>query len=173
GLLALDQTLRRVRVHKEPLQNQQRVLEAAFHLLGVQTLICVPPDGQVPVHIQGKAFLAPIDCIQLAGLLAKDPANHGGGPIIHNAVDTQPWALSFPDISTLLAFPIADSEAAGWVIALNKCKKDDPAGPRAALPFRRSDAALLTPFVALLRLHFSASTCYQDLKELRVGLARW
>jgi HD-GYP domain-containing protein (c-di-GMP phosphodiesterase class II) len=140
-------------------------------LLGAETLICVPPDGRMPVHIHGKGFLAPIDCIHLAGLLAKDPANNGG-PIIHNAVDTQPWALSFPDISSLLAFPITDSEAAGWVMAVNKGTKDDPPASRTALPFRRSDAALLTPFVALLRLHFSASTRYHDLKELMVGLAR-
>src|SRR5437763_3180638 len=38
--------------------------------------------------------------------------------------------------------------------------------------FRRGDAALLTPFVALLDLHLRGSGRYQDLKDLLVGLTR-
>jgi hypothetical protein len=175
GLLSLDQVIRRVRIHREPARNQQRVLEAAHGLLTVQTLICVPPDPQQPVVVHGEPLLAPLDCLQLAGLLAKTPGYVGIGPLMCNHAETQLWAMSFPTISTLLALPIGDPPSTGWVIALNKGWKagrpaDEAAQP--AQPFRKSDAALLTPFVGLLRLYHSASARYQDLKELMVGMAR-
>jgi hypothetical protein len=175
ALLSLDQVMRRLRVHKEPARNQQRVLETLSPLLGAQALVCIPPEPGRAVLINGEALLAPTDCVQLAGLLAKSPDYSGTGPIFCNRADTQPWALSFPNVATLLAMPIEDSDAPGWVIALNKGRKDDrepPGAPRVAVPFRRSDAALLTPFVALLRMHHAAASRFEDLKELMVGLAR-
>ena len=175
GLLSLDQVMRRLRIHRDPTRNQERVLEAAHALLTVQTLICVPPDPQLPVVMHGEHLLAPLDCVQLAALLAKTPGHSGTGPVLCNHAETQLWAMSFPQISTLLAMPIGDSPDGGWVIALNKGWKEGrpPADAhRAAEPFRKSDAALLMPFVALLRLHQSASARYQDLKELMVGMAR-
>jgi HD-GYP domain-containing protein (c-di-GMP phosphodiesterase class II) len=83
--------------------------------------------------------------------------------------------------------PVTDHGAPGWVVALNK---KDPTRPILAdetvktptpsrssiqpafVPFRRSDAALLTPFVALLELHQRSSGRYRDLQDLLVGLAR-
>jgi hypothetical protein len=175
GLLSLDQVMRRMRIHRDPTRNQERILEAAHALLTVQTLICVPPDPQLPVVIHGEALLAPLDCVQLAGLLAKTPGHGGTGPILCNQAETQLWAMSFPQISTLLALPIGEPPDGGWLLALNKGWKENrsPQGAhRIAEPFRKSDAALLTPFVALLRLHHMASVRYQDLKELMVGMAR-
>jgi HD-GYP domain-containing protein (c-di-GMP phosphodiesterase class II) len=167
GLLSLDQLLRRLRIHKDPTRNQQRVLETAHGLLGAQTLICVPPDPQLPVIVHGEPLLAALDCVQLAGLLAKT-SGYSGGPLLCSQSETHPWARAFPSISTLLAIPIGEPPAPGWLIALNKGLKDN----RTAQPFRKSDAALLTPFVALLWHHHHASARYQDLKELMVGLAR-
>src|SRR5205823_8112487 len=46
------------------------------------------------------------------------------------------------------------------------------AAPPALAAFRRSDAALLAPFVALLGLHARGSGNYQDIKNLLVGLTR-
>jgi HD-GYP domain-containing protein (c-di-GMP phosphodiesterase class II) len=170
GLLALEQVMRRVRVHRDPARNRQRVLDAVFGLLGVQTLVCVPPDGQAGVCVVGEPLLAPLDFVQLAGLLAKAPAGQAGA-IFCNSPETQPWSLSFPAVSNLMAFPVCEHDAPGWVIAVNKFK-GGAAASREVVPFRRSDAALLIPFVALLRLHYGAATRYQDLKELMVGLAR-
>jgi hypothetical protein len=172
GLLSLDQVIRRLRIHRDPTRNHQRVLENAHGLLSVQTLICVPPDPHLPVVIQGEPLLAPVDCIQLAGLLAKTPGHAGGGPVLCNHAETQLWAMSFPQISSLLALPIGDPPGGGWVIALNRGWKDGRPVDGPAEPFRKSDAALLMPFVALLRLHHNASSRYQDLKELMVGMAR-
>ncbi len=175
GLLSLDQVMRRLRIHRDPTRNQERILETAHALLGVQTLVCLPPDPQLPVVIHGEPLLTPLDWVQLAALLAKSPGYSGAGPLLCNQAETQLWALSFPSIATLLAMPIGDPPTPGWVIAVNKGGKDErlPAtASHTAHSFRKSDAALLTPFVALLRLHHSASSRYQDLKELMVGLAR-
>ncbi len=171
GLLGLDHVMRRLRIHKDPEKYQLRILQTAFNLLHVQALVCVPPDHQSLVMMQGETTLSGVDCRHLAALLEKSPDYRGSGPIFCNQLASLPWAMSFPSLSTVLAFPMTDSEPRGWVIALNKRPPEDD-GTRGALPFRRSDAALLTPFVSLLRLHASAVGRYHDLKELMVGLAR-
>jgi HD-GYP domain-containing protein (c-di-GMP phosphodiesterase class II) len=175
GLLSLDHLMRRMRVHKDPSRHQQRVLETAHGLLGAQAVVCVPPDPQLPVVMHGEPLLAAIDCVHLAGLLAKTPGYDGSGPLFCNRAETQCWALSFPQVTSLLAMPICEQDAPGWVIAVNKIPRDEsatPASSRGVIPFRKSDAALLMPLVALLRLHHTANVRFQDLKELMVGLAR-
>jgi HD-GYP domain-containing protein (c-di-GMP phosphodiesterase class II) len=62
-----------------------------------------------------------------------------------------------------LAFLVTDQGPVGWFIALNK-------GGRKL--FRRSDAALLLPFVALLELHLRWWQRNKDLKHLLVGLTQ-
>jgi HD-GYP domain-containing protein (c-di-GMP phosphodiesterase class II) len=62
-----------------------------------------------------------------------------------------------------MAFVVQDQEPVGWLLALNK---------KGNAPFRRSDAALLLPYVALFELHLRWSNRYTDLKELLVGLTR-
>ena len=42
ALLAVDQVTRRLRLDKDPVKNVQRILEAAFGLLGASTLVWVP-----------------------------------------------------------------------------------------------------------------------------------
>jgi HD-GYP domain-containing protein (c-di-GMP phosphodiesterase class II) len=175
GLLSLDHAVRRLRIHRDPTTNQQRVLETANMVLGAQAIICVPPDPQLPVVMHGEPLIGALDCVQLAGLVAKTPAYSGSGPVFCNQAETEIWAMSFPCVSTLLALPIGDPPTPGWVIAINKGGKDHRTAAhtgRPPRPFRKSDAALLTPFVSLLRLHHSAAARYQDLKELVVGLAR-
>lgn len=173
-LLTLDTLVRRMRVHKEPAKNQQRILEAAHKMLRVEALIWVPsrPDGTVVV--QGESLLTPADCRTLAGLLAQGPDFRPFEPLLWNDFATGRLGSRFPQVRTLLAFTVTDQGPIGWVIALNKSSGGNrqPAGGAVPTPFRRSDAALLTPFVALLELHARASARYQDLKELLVGLTR-
>jgi hypothetical protein len=173
GMLSLDQLMRRLRIHKDPTRNHKRILETAHALLGAQMLACVPADPQLPVVMEGDSLLTPLDCTQLAGLIAKTPGYSGVGPVLCNHAETQLWAMSFPHILTMLALPIGDPPTPGWLIAVNKRPRNHPAGDvQERQAFRKSDAALLTPFAALLRLHDSSSSRYQDLKELMVGLAR-
>jgi putative nucleotidyltransferase with HDIG domain len=107
--------------------------------------------------------------------------------LLCNQVQATSLGARFPEIVNLLALPVSDQGSLGWVLAINKkdptrtlpaaetVKPPTPSRPPARpalLPFRRSDAALLTPFVALLDLHVRSSGRYRDLQDLLVGLAR-
>ena len=129
----------------------------------------MPKDPNAALQMAGEACLPQIDCRNLASFLAKNADLQSAGHLLCNNVQTMPWAAGFPELTALLVFTVSDVEASGWVLALNK--KPLAAG-EAPPPFRRGDAALLTPFVALLRLHASASNRYHDLKDLMVGMAR-
>jgi HD-GYP domain-containing protein (c-di-GMP phosphodiesterase class II) len=188
-ILTLDHLIRHLRIHKNPAKNQQRILEGAFELLGVQTLLWVPQHPDAPVHIQGESCLAPADCRQLEKCLAKMPERDESGLLLCNDVQSKNWGQRFPNVSNLMAFALTDQKVViGWVIALNKResaergaqsaeRQDTDSGASlsalcAPIPFRRSDAALLSPFVALLGLHARGSETYQDIKNLLVGLTR-
>jgi HD-GYP domain-containing protein (c-di-GMP phosphodiesterase class II) len=163
ALLALDQLARRLRVHKEPGNNLQQILEAAFGVLHVQTLLWVPQQPEDAVLVQGEPCLAPADGRQLAIALAQCPDFRASAPLLHNQVQASRWGVRFPQVENLLAFLVADHSPLGWLIAINR--KD-------ASPFRRTDAALLTPFVGLLELYLRCVHRHQDLKDLLVGLTR-
>ncbi len=163
ALLALDQLARRLRIHKEPAKNLQQILEAAFGLLQVQSLLWVPQPADEAVVVQGEACLAPADGRQLAATLAQSPDFRASAPLLCNQVPASRWGPRFPQVENLLAFVVVDNSPLGWVIALNK--KDGS-------PFRRTDAALLTPFVGLIELLSRSVQRHQDLKELLVGLTR-
>src|SRR5262249_9674270 len=156
-----------------------------FELLGVQTLLWVPQQPDAPVRVQGQSCLAPADCRHLEKCIAKMPERHETGLLFCNDVQGKSWGPRFPNVSNLMAFAVTDQKVViGWVIALNKresvraCESAErgalsaehphvasSASLGAPVPFRRSDAALLSPFVALLGLHARASENYQDIKN--------
>ncbi len=181
ALLALDQVTRRLRFNKQPDKSLQRILEAARNALGAQALLWVPEHPDSPVLMEGKGGLAPADCRQLAAVLAKTPDFRAPGPLWCEQVSAKPWGSRFPSLVNLMAFQAIDQTPLGWVIALNKTRdegrrgraKDEGTGAApAGGAFRRSDAALLTPFVALLEMYVRGSNRYQELKDLLVGLTR-
>ena len=174
GLLAVDHVIRRLRLHKEPAKNLKRIVETVFELLPVQCLICLPPTVDGEPLIEGEPLLSPDDCRDLAAALAKSPDFKEEDPLFVNHAKSPPWGSRFPAIDTLLAFPIVETAPFGWLIAINKGTKDDAGADQrgAALPFRRSDAALLLPFAALMRLQGMSGGRFQELRELVVGLAR-
>ncbi len=188
ALLTLSHLLHRLRIHKDPERNRRRILEAAFGLLDAQALVWVPHAADIPAVVQGEACLAAADCRQLAVLLAPALEARPGEPLVCNDVASQPWGGRFPHLANVLAFALDDGGPLGWVLALNKGvrkpadkeTRGEGGAPTAAgfptpesrPPFRKSDAALLTPFVAALGLHARSSDRYQDLKELLVGLTR-
>ncbi len=129
----------------------------------------MPQDPVAPLQWAGEPCLSEVECRNLVLLLGKDPEIRASGHLLCNDVRATSWAAGFPTLSSVLAFILSEPEAPGCVLALNrKAQTDDDPAP----PFRRGDAALLTPFVALVRLHAAASGRYQDLKDLMVGLAR-
>jgi HD-GYP domain-containing protein (c-di-GMP phosphodiesterase class II) len=177
AILTLDHLIRRLRIHKEPAKNQQRILDGAFRLLRAQTLVWVPQQADAPILVQGDPLLAPPECRALAACLSQHPDYRPLEPLICNDLPAVGWAHRFPQVNNVLAFVLTDQGPVGWVIALNKKagtgKAEGTGREESAAPaFRKSDAALLTPFVALLELHARGSARYQDLKELLVGLTR-
>ncbi|MFO0930714.1 MAG: HD-GYP domain-containing protein [Gemmataceae bacterium] len=171
ALLALDGLIRRLRIHKDPEKNQRRILETAAAQVGMQGIVWVPRSPDATILCHGDVGLAPCDCRQLAAHLARSPEMQTGTPLLCNQVQQTSWGGRFPSVATVLAFQIHDPHAAGWVIALNK-RAADAAYPGGTAAFRKSDAALLTPFVALLELYARGSNRYQELKDLLVGLTR-
>src|SRR5204863_31679 len=103
-----------------------------------------------PVLVLGAACLAEADCRQLAQALAGELARHGDGPLFYPSLGEEPWGRGYPRLRTLMAFAVQEQGPAGCVIAANKKGPADGGPPPR---FRRSDAAALTPFVALLQLH--------------------
>jgi HD-GYP domain-containing protein (c-di-GMP phosphodiesterase class II) len=189
ALLTLDQVMRKLRVHRQSEKGQQRILDAAFSLLGVQTLVWIPHHPDHPVLSQGEGGLAAADYRKLATVLAKSPDFRPPGPLWIEPSPGSSWRGRFPSIANLMAFQATDHAPLGWVVAINKHAEAEarrsgdgaknganpagpPGAPPAVVPFRRSDAALLMPFVALLELHARGSHRYQDLKDLLVGLTR-
>jgi hypothetical protein len=171
ALLTLDHVVRHLRVHKNPGQNQQRILEAVFGLVKVQTLVWVPQDKEAAVVIKGQADLHPGDYRRLAASLPRNAEGREGAPFLCNVVQDQSWGKRYPQIRNLLAFPVADRGLTGWVLAINKEPVEPTAeGDNNVAVFRRSDAALVTAFVSLLELQLRSSRRHQDLKNTLVEL---
>lgn len=172
-ILRLDSLLRHLRAYKHQEGGQQRILQAVFDLLNVEALVWVPHDPAAPLVALGAPILAPADCRQLAHHLAKTPDFRPSSPLLWNDLGGHTWSARFDQLKNLLAFVVADQRPVGWVIALNK---KSARGYTSENPvygtFRHSDAALLTPFVALVALQARTASRYQDLKDLLVGLTR-
>jgi HD-GYP domain-containing protein (c-di-GMP phosphodiesterase class II) len=191
-ILTLDHLIRHLRIHKNPAKSQERILEGAFELLRAQALLWVPQHHDAPVKLQGESLLAPSDCRQLAACIAKLPEWDDAGLLLCHEIQSKGWGTRFPNLTNLMAFTVShQTHVIGWVIALNKVEgaadgeivrieggdsnKGSERSNSAALEraqFRRSDAALLSPFAALLGLHARGSETYQDIKNLLVGLTR-
>jgi HD-GYP domain-containing protein (c-di-GMP phosphodiesterase class II) len=172
AILRLDQLLRRLRVYKNSDGNEERILQAVFDLLGAESLIWVPCDPSAPVSVLGTAVHAVSDYRQLSLLLTKNPELRRTHHFLCNDVASLSWSARFPGVMNLMAFRVADQVPLGMVIALNKQARGRASEAGDCIPFRTSDAALLTPFVALLVLQARATGRYQDLKDLLVGLTR-
>ncbi len=188
AIMELERLMCTQRIHKDPTKNRKRVLRAAAEILKVEVLVWVPSRADDSILIEGECNLSPWDCGQLANLIARSPDLDRSGFLICNDVHKTSWSVRFPHIVNMMTVPVAEHGSGGCVIALNKraspastlavgkseAGRADAVGPGSAeaVPFRRSDAALLAPFAALLGLHLRASQRYQQLKELLVGLTR-
>jgi HD domain len=184
ALLALDHLTRRLRLTKSTTANHQRIVETAFGFLGAQALIWVPRNSDEPVLVQGEACLAEADCRLLAGQLTRSADFRPPAPILYDRFQERPGAARFPQVISLLALPVTDQGLVGWLIALNKRRGSGklPLADKAAegqaskgsswTSFRKTDAAVLTPFAALIELHARSAARYQELKDLLVGLTR-
>jgi HD-GYP domain-containing protein (c-di-GMP phosphodiesterase class II) len=176
ALLGLDHVARRLRLDKEPDKNVERILEAAFEIMTASTLAWVPRDSDRQILIQGETCLARGDYRHLVELLTNNDDSSNGRPIWCDRFQDNPGAARFPALSNVLVLPVLNQELLGWMIATNK-EDSEPRGSgsrdaHSGPGFRKSDAALLMPFAALLGLHERGCARYQALKDLLVGLTR-
>jgi putative nucleotidyltransferase with HDIG domain len=163
ALLAVDHVAHQLRIDKDPDKSELRVLESAFGFLGAAALALVPPQGAKQVLIHGDAGLSPKDWQQLAEVLTAIAIDRVHAPIFCDRFQEKTEGTRFPTITNLLALPVSDQKNPGWVIAVNK---------KGEAGFRKSDAALLTPFVGLIGLYERGIAHCQALKDLLVGLTR-
>jgi putative nucleotidyltransferase with HDIG domain len=173
GLLALDALLRRLRCRRETHAGSRRIVEAAFALLGARTLAWVPRDAEAPVVVLGDDGLPAAAYRRLTVRLGGGQARGPAAPVLIDRFAEQEGGADFPGVHTLLALPVTDQGLVGWVLAVNKKgPAADGGGEPAAVPFRKTDAALLTPFVGLLEMFHRWSARHEELKDLLVGLTR-
>ena len=163
-----------MKIHKEPSKNQQRILQAVFELLHAQGLIWVPQRAEEAVRILGDVDLAPSDGRRLAAALAGLPEVPASGPFFCQDVSSTSWGANFRSVKSLLALHGPQQGSPGWVMVVNKLASPAAHGqnPGGSSGFGRTEAAVLTPFVALLDLQSRSSDRYLELKELLVGLTR-
>jgi HD-GYP domain-containing protein (c-di-GMP phosphodiesterase class II) len=163
ALLTVDSVGRRLRLHKEPDKNQQLILDAALPIVQADALIWLPRSVDLAPVVAGDSPLTPADAQRLITALTKESAPTPGRPFISNQVQEKLWGTPFPAVRSLLLFQTAEQAAPSWLLALNKYH------PRG---FRKTDAAVLSPFLALLEMYVKNFARFQDLKELLVGLTR-
>jgi hypothetical protein len=180
ALLGLEQLLRLQRIGKDPEHNHKQVLATAAPMVRARLLLWLPADGKGAL-IEGEPLLSPWECAPLARLLVHDPGAARVGFLIDNQVQANSWGALFPQVATMLAVPVPIKSAPSWLIALNKMpaseasaeangrKEGRPApgssksegssapGIPGVASFRRTDAALLLPFAALLAVHLRAA----------------
>jgi HD-GYP domain-containing protein (c-di-GMP phosphodiesterase class II) len=163
ALMTLNTLARRLRAHKGPKGNHEQILKAAFGFASSEALYWIPVRAEAPVLIEGATLISDPEARQLAHALGRCPELKAPAPLFFNRVVMTKWGWRFPQIQSLVAFLVTDQGQLGWFIAMNRANRQ---------VFRRSDAALLLPFVAMLELQLRWSQRNKDLKALLVGLTQ-
>jgi HD-GYP domain-containing protein (c-di-GMP phosphodiesterase class II) len=192
ALFALNSLLRRSRIHQDPGRGQRRILQSAATLLDVQSLAWVPHNPAQPIHVLGQSVITPRECRQLAMQLERSSDWDSSGVLVANQCRAKGWAAYQGPLESLLAIRVAEEDMSGYLIAFNKQARASasPGGHEvipgrargaststSAVParpgvFRRSDAALVTPLLALMGMQLRAGCRFRELKDFVVGLAR-
>lgn len=163
ALLSLNSLARQLRTQKDAVSNQEQILKAAFRFAGSAALYWMPARTETGILVEGEHLLSESEARQLTHALGRCPELKAPAPLFFNRVAMTKWGWRFPQMETLLAFLVTDHGPVGWFVAVNKSGRK---------LFRRSDAALLLPFVALLELHLRWWQRNKDLKHLLVGLTQ-
>lgn len=185
-ILALDSLMSRVRLSADPVTSQKRILKAVADLLRAQAVVWAPRQSGGAIVLSGESKLSPWDCRQLAISLDQSADWDKTGVLIHNDVRSSSWGARLTSIANLMALKVQEQGMEGWVIVLNKVDRSRVNGSGLAregidnegelapkmVAFRRSDAALLTPFMTLMGLQLKTARRFQELKNLLVGLTR-
>ena len=189
----LSNLLGRLRTHKEPAKQQDRILRTAREVLRVGSVVWVPRHPDAEVLVSGEFGLSPWDCRQLAGRIAKSPELEKTGFLICNNPSAMSWGPWLSNIASLVAVAVEHPGADGLLIGVNKGSValrrgadgnghtnagETDTGSTAFTQTAggggpgRGNAAALAAFGSVFALHASASGRYRDMKELVVGLIR-
>jgi HD-GYP domain-containing protein (c-di-GMP phosphodiesterase class II) len=163
ALRTLNSVAGRLRARTGHSNNHEQILQSAFGFSNAQSLYWIPSRSDSPVLAEGTSLIKDGEARQLAHALGKCPELRAPAPLFFNRVQLTSWGWRFPQVRNLIAFMVTDHGPLGWLVAMNK---------HSHILFRRSDAALLLPFVALLELHLRWSQRNKDLKALLVGLTQ-
>ncbi len=165
-VFAVDGVMRRLRIHKEAEANVGLVLDAAFRLIRCQGLLWAPRRYELPPAGRGQSCLALADGERLISVLTREGGYAPPQPFICNTPQETSWGSRFPGLENLLVLQAGEPNPVGWLIAVNKPPSPSRGG------FRKSDAAILSPLLAILEMYGKGLARFRDLKELLVGLTR-
>jgi HD-GYP domain-containing protein (c-di-GMP phosphodiesterase class II) len=173
--LTLGDSMRRLHFNRHEDRDRHRILEAALKLLDAEALLWVPGRSEGDILIVGQTHVTRKGALKLASCLAKEPGAREFEPIFCNDPLSKTWGGAIPEFDNLMALNVAGKTLSSWVIALNKrgkARTHSVEGDVPRMPFRNSDAAVLSPFVSLLEMHANAAGKFDELRSLFVGLAR-
>ncbi|MCS7167090.1 MAG: HD domain-containing protein [Gemmatales bacterium] len=163
ALLTLHAIMQRLRLCKDPFVNVQMLLGASVHVLGVETLAWLPSESPLPFACAGTVAWSEGDCARLITLVSREHDWRSQPIYVQDQNQESLWAREFPQVRQMLCLGLVEQVPLGWILAINKTS-----GER----LRRSDSALLMPFLGLLRvLHYSVLRI-DELRELLFGFAR-
>ena len=163
ALRSLNSVADRLRARTGHSNHHEQILQSAFSFSNAQSLYWIPIRANSPVLVEGASLIKDGEARQLSHALGRCPELRAPAPLFFNRVQLTTWGWRFPQVRNLIAFLVTDHGPLGWLVAINKQNH---------ILFRRSDAALLLPFVALLELHLRWSQRNKDLKALLVGLTQ-
>jgi len=169
----VEHVIRDLRVHRDVEVGVREILEAAGAAIDAEALIWVPQRGESHA-IQAEPVMGTYDIAALVETLCKLPELRDRGVCIIDDTSTSDLGRRYPAVSSVMIFAVPHFHPVGWLVALNKRLTPDVRSLAATgrLTFRRSDAAALAPFAALLGMLIRTSVRHQDMKELLVGLTR-
>ena len=120
----LSNLLDRLRIHKEPAKQQDRILRSAREVLRVGSVVWVPRHPDAEVLVSGDLGLSPWDCRQLAGRVTKSPALEKAGFLICNNPGEMSWGPWFSNIASLVAVAVEHPGADGLLIEIHPTPKE-------------------------------------------------
>ncbi|MCS7015814.1 MAG: HD-GYP domain-containing protein [Gemmatales bacterium] len=163
ALLTLHGVMQRWRFCRGAGANLHMLLSSGVHVLAVETLAWLPSESPLPFACAGPVPWRQGDCARLITLITREHDWLSQPSYINHQTQDSPWLREFPQLRHILCLYLAEQAPIGWLLAINKTTSER---------FRRTDTALLQPFLGLIRvLHHSVGRI-QELRELLFGFAR-
>jgi len=163
ALLTVDGVMQRLRLGHPSRRYLQLILTGVAPIIHAEALVWFPRESELPFCGVGKNLLTEAGCARLITLITRENDWKAEPTYLCNHVAETAWHREFPQIRQLLAIYVTDTRPLGWVMAVNKGSEKG---------FRHTDAALLAPFVSLIRLYDQSVAQVQEMQQLLLGFAR-